>query len=216
MKVLNLYSGIGGNRKLWKDVEVTAVEYNQEIADIYSEYFPEDKMIIGDAHEYLLKHYKEFDFIWSSCPCQTHSKARFWGSVGDGKIQPAYPDAKLWQEIIFLRHFFKGKWVMENVRPYYEPFLLPDTEIGRHLFWSNFIIRTQGFEFQDADINRGTISDYQDLHGFEIKSRKINHRKDQILRNCVNPELGLYILEQAQGIIRAEKTNQGSLFNAEY
>ena len=26
MKVLNLYCGIGGNRKLWEDVEVTAVE----------------------------------------------------------------------------------------------------------------------------------------------------------------------------------------------
>ena len=32
MKVLNLYAGIGGNRKLWKDVEVTAVENNKEIA----------------------------------------------------------------------------------------------------------------------------------------------------------------------------------------
>jgi DNA (cytosine-5)-methyltransferase 1 len=209
MKVLNLYSGIGGNRKLWKDVDVTAVEYNEEIAAIYKEYFPNDNVVVGDAHEYLLKHYKEFDFIWCSTPCQTHSRARFWGSVGDkGKIKPAYPDAKLWQEIIFLKHFAKGKYVVENVKPYYEPFLPPDAEIGRHLFWSNFTIRTHGIEFTDADINRGNISDYQELHGFDIKSRKINHRKDQILRNCVNPDLGLYILEQAQGIIRAEKTDQ--------
>lgn len=212
MKVLNLYAGIGGNRKLWKDVDVTAVEYNEEIAAIYQEYFPEDKVIVGDAHEYLLKHYREFDFIWSSCPCQTHSRARFWGSVGDGKIKPAYPDAKLWQEIIFLKHFAKCKYVVENVKPYYEPFLLPDAEIGRHLFWSNFTIRTN-VDFMDADINRGNIESYQELHGFDIKDRKINHRKDQILRNCVNPELGLYILEQAQGIMRQEKTNQISLFN---
>ena len=32
MKILNLYAGIGGNRKLWKDVQVTAVELNSEIA----------------------------------------------------------------------------------------------------------------------------------------------------------------------------------------
>jgi len=32
MKVLNLYAGIGGNRKLWPDeCEVTAVENNEEI-----------------------------------------------------------------------------------------------------------------------------------------------------------------------------------------
>ena len=35
IKVLNLYAGIGGNRKLWKDVEVTAVEINEEIAGVY-------------------------------------------------------------------------------------------------------------------------------------------------------------------------------------
>lgn len=35
IKVLNLYAGIGGNRKLWKDVEVTAVEKNPQVADIY-------------------------------------------------------------------------------------------------------------------------------------------------------------------------------------
>ena len=36
-KVLNLFAGIGGNRKHWKDVEVTAIEYNEEIANVYKE-----------------------------------------------------------------------------------------------------------------------------------------------------------------------------------
>jgi len=71
MKVLNLYAGIGGNRKLWEDVDVTAVELNPDIAKIYQDFFPNDKVIVADAHKYLLKHYKEFDFIWSSPPCQT-------------------------------------------------------------------------------------------------------------------------------------------------
>ena len=78
-RILNLYAGIGGNRKLWTDCDVTAVEINPEIANIYQDLFPNDKVIIGDAHEYLINHFKEFDFIWASPPCPTHSRARFWG-----------------------------------------------------------------------------------------------------------------------------------------
>ena len=81
MKVLNLYAGIGGNRKLWEDVEVTAVENNAQIAKIYQDFFPDDKMVIADAHQYLLEHYKEFDFIWSSPPCPTHSRFNFLTKV---------------------------------------------------------------------------------------------------------------------------------------
>lgn len=64
MKILNLYAGIGGNRKLWgEDNEVTAIEYDENIAKIYQENFPNDKVIVTDAHEYLLEHFREFDFI---------------------------------------------------------------------------------------------------------------------------------------------------------
>ena len=60
MKILNLYAGIGGNRMLWSDEhEVTAVEYNENIAKVYKEQYPNDKVIIADAHQYLLDHYKE-------------------------------------------------------------------------------------------------------------------------------------------------------------
>lgn len=64
MKILNLFAGIGGNRKLWGDEhKVTAVEYNKSVANIYQEFYPKDKVIIKDAYKYLLKYYKEFDFI---------------------------------------------------------------------------------------------------------------------------------------------------------
>ena len=36
-KILNLYAGIGGNRKLWGDEhEITAVEYDEATADVYT------------------------------------------------------------------------------------------------------------------------------------------------------------------------------------
>jgi DNA (cytosine-5)-methyltransferase 1 len=131
LKILNAYCGIGGNRKLWgNDHEITAVELNPEIAKIYQDFFPNDKVVIGDAHEYLLKHFKEFDFIWSSPPCPTHSRARFWGWK---ETNPVFADMTLWQEILFLQHHFTGKYVVENVKPYYEPFLTAQ-ELGRHLF----------------------------------------------------------------------------------
>ncbi len=116
MKVLNLYAGIGGNRKLWKDVEVTAVENNKEIAKIYQDFFPDDKVIVADAHQYLLEHFKEFDFIWSSPPCYTHSKM----NLGTRHKKIRYPDMDLYQEIILLKQFFKSRWVVENVNPYYQ------------------------------------------------------------------------------------------------
>lgn len=116
LKVLNLYAGLGGNRKLWGGVQVTAVEIDPEIARFYQDQFPDDIVIIGDAHQYLLDHYSEFDAIWSSPPCPSHSRARFWASAsGKGRIKPIFPDMGLYQEILFLRHYFKGSWVVENV-----------------------------------------------------------------------------------------------------
>jgi DNA (cytosine-5)-methyltransferase 1 len=208
IKVLNNYCGLGGNRKKWpENVKVTAVEHNPEIAAIYQEYFPEDTVIVGDAHEYLLKHYKEFDFIWSSPPCPTHSRARFWGSKG-GTCGVAYPDWKLWQEILFLKHHCEKPYVVENVIPYYQGdvFIEPTIELERHLFWSNFKIRP--FDFGEAEQRINVTKPSDTVFGFNIADKKINHRKGQLLRNLVNPELGLYIFEQAQGIIRQEKTAQ--------
>ncbi len=102
MKILNLYACLGGNRYKWDevtDVDVTAVEWDEELARLYQERFPNDKVIVADAHQYLLDHYKEFDFIWSSPPCPTHSRARYWDIDSNGKI-PKYPDMKLYQKIL--------------------------------------------------------------------------------------------------------------------
>ena len=78
MEILNLYAGIGGNRKLWgNEHEITAVEYDENIAAIYKDFFPNDKVLVEDAHDYLLTHYEEYDFIWSSPPCPTHSQIRY-------------------------------------------------------------------------------------------------------------------------------------------
>jgi DNA (cytosine-5)-methyltransferase 1 len=191
MRVLNLYSGLGGNRKLWKNVEVTAIENNPKIAKFYQDHFPKDTVIITDAHQYLLEHYFEFDFIWSSINCPSHSRARFWASKGK-RYKPVFPDMKLYEEILFLEHYFEGKWCVENVKPFYVPLLKPSVIIERHLFWSNFFINL--IKLPKNRIFNGNIDVWQNVTGFDISKYEFTIRKDKILRNCVEPELGLHIL----------------------
>lgn len=211
MKILNLYSGIGGNRKLWGDEhQITAVEYRQDIADVYHHFFPNDKIVVADAHQYLLDHYKEFDFIWASPPCQTHSRAKLWGHKNSEKVKPEYPDMKLYQEILFLQHFYKGLWIIENVDPFYNPLIPASIKLGRHLFWSNFKITY--FKVKEADINKGTQKHWRELHGFDLSNFKFKSRKDQIYRNCVHPETGLHILNCAIGRYENEKIKPLTLF----
>ena len=202
LKVLNLYAGIGGNRKLWKDVDVTAVEINPEIAKIYQGFFPDDTVIVCDAHQFLLDHYDDgWDFIWSSPPCPTHSKIRNIAGVGRGQNKPVYPDVTLYQEIIFLNQIthsngckFKGKWVVENVISYYEPLIKP-IEIQRHYFWSNFHIARK--EFDCDRIHHCSIPVKQKELGVDLSKYNLDIRKDKILRNCVNPKLGLHVFKCA-------------------
>ena len=195
LKILNLYAGIGGNRKLWgNEHDITAVELNPDIANIYRDFFPDDKVIVGDAHQYLLDHFKEYDFIWSSPPCPSHSRARYWCRKNDNRVKTLYPDMKLYEEIIFLQHYFNGKFVVENVIGYYKPLIEPQ-EIGRHYFWANFKIPY--LEHQKSNINRGNIKSWQKHIGLSLEGKYIGQRKDQILRNCVEPELGKHILDCA-------------------
>ena len=198
MRILNAYCGIGGNRKLWGDEhEITAVEYNADIAAVYQDLYPNDTVVVGDAHEYLLKNYKEFDFIWSSPPCQSHSQIRICGTRR-GQCEAIYPDMKLWQEIIFLENYakFTCKYIVENVKPYYTPFVRQNLELGRHLFWSNFHI-----PFTDIKTDEiiGNISDGSTVFGMNLKKYNMPSvkYKKQILRNMVNPEVGKYILDRA-------------------
>lgn len=197
MKVLNLYSGLGGNRKKWPaDIEVTAVEYMPDIAAFYQDQYPQDTVIVGDAHQYLLDNYMNFDYIWSSVPCPDHSRARYWTSKGNPeKVKPTYVDARLYQEITLLDKYFAGQWVVENVKPYYDYWIKPTIELGRHAFWSNYVIPQ--YHAIDADIQAGKRSEWEALHGISLEGYKFQDRTDKLLRNCVHPDLGLHVFESA-------------------
>ena len=194
MKILNLYAGIGGNRALWADHQITAVEYDDQIAAVYADRFPDDRIVIQDAHQYLLDHYNEFDFIWTSPPCQSHSSFRQNIGVRYRGVKAVYPDMRLYQEIIFLQHNFKGKWVVENVKPYYDPLIKPSFTLQRHLFWSNFEVPEKHFD--SGVIRNAQIPDLQQLHNVDLSQYNIPNKR-QILRNCVIKEVGEWIIRHA-------------------
>ncbi len=199
MRILNLYAGLGGNRKLWEGHEIVAVEMDEKIANAYKRQFPGDILVIGDAHQYLLDHCDEFDMVWSSPPCQTHS--RMMKATRHKKRR--YTDMALYQEIIFLKHFYRGLWVVENVMPFYDPLIPPTISIGRHCFWRgseitrhhrmpnhpNFIKADSPEEVESMKKWLGIAYEGNIYYGK-------NHSPAQVLRNCVHPETGLFILNE--------------------
>lgn len=199
MKILNLYAGIGGNRKLWGDKhEITAVEINPKIAECYKNLFPNDVVIVDDAHDYLRKHFREFDFIWASPPCPTHSVLQL-SHINDENLQ--YPDMQLYQEILFLKHFYKGVFCIENVKPFYKPLIEPSFKIGRHYFWSkDFVLMPDFANYYSRDVSRDKKEDLAVTLGFKIADLE-NYGFDirKVLRNCVVPEIGKNIFEQLTG-----------------
>jgi len=208
-KVLNLYACLGGNRYKWTDCEVTAVELDEEAARLYQERFPNDTVIVADAHQYLLDHFKEFDFIWSSPPYPSHSKVRV-SQKSRENFNFIYPDLKLYEEIIFLDNFFDGKYVVENVTPYYEP-LIPAQKRGRHLYWTNFILPNNLNERKlngSLCLMENEINVLSEFHDYDFRKYKGKQRLDKMARNLVDYEAGLTIFNIARGIFDKPKTNQ--------
>lgn len=221
-KVLNLYACLGGNRYKWDevaeeagiDMQVTAVELDPELAKLYQERFPNDTVVVADAHQYLLDHYKEFKdgFVWASPPCPTHSRARYWGFGANGK-NPVYPDMKLYQEIIFLEHHFNGKYVVENVKPYYEPMFNP-IERDRHLYWTNFRLpnNVNARHFDGLCQTKNEVDKLCEFHDYDFRKYKGGQLLNKVARNLVDYEVGRTIFETALGIIRKKDVRQTELF----
>tara|TARA_R100001015_G_C4564035_1_gene123336 strand:- start:58 stop:717 length:660 start_codon:yes stop_codon:yes gene_type:complete len=219
MKILNLYACLGGNRYKWGDEhEITAVEWDKELARLYQERFPKDKVVVADAHQYLLDNFKEYDFIWSSPPCPTHSRLNFSfkgkRQKGDGTFKLKYPDMSLYQQVIFLDNFFDGKYVVENVIPYYQP-LIPAKKRGRHLYWTNFNLPNKLSGVKNPDftrLHRNHIKVMSEYHDYDFTKYKGKQPRKKIANNLVYYEDGKIILDTVMGIRNKQNINQAELF----
>ncbi len=213
MKILNLYACLGGNRYKWgDDHDITAVEWDEELARLYQYRFPKDKVIVADAHQYLLDHYKEFDFIWSSPPCPSHSRINISQYTRDNWT-PRYPDMALYQEVIFLDNYYKGQYVVENVIPFYEP-LIPAKKRGRHLYWCNFRLPNILSKRKNPDLSRtkNLIDAMSEFHDYDFRKYKGKQRMNKIARNLVDYEAGKTILDTAMGVMIKQDTKQTELW----
>lgn len=199
MRILVLYAGLGGTMNLIDDTkhDITNIELNPEIAKVLQERKPNQKVIINDAHEYLRLHCDEYDFIQASRPCQSHTPMM---KFTRHKLK-RYPDFGLYEEIVFLQHFYKGLWYVENVNPYYEPLIKPTVKILRHLFWSNFSIppminppKSPSNMMNLATVGQKKIMmDWLGIHYDKNIYYQGNHCPVQILRNCMHPLIGEHI-----------------------
>ena len=213
MKILNLYACLGGNRYKWnevkEDIEVTSVELDPELARLYQDRFPNDKVIVADAHQYLLDHFDNFDFVWSSPPCPTHSRLNSMILKNTGKVR--YPNMNLYQEIIILKKWFKGKYVVENVIPYYDP-LIKGEKRDRHMYWTNFKLPHNLKDRKKTDLNKISCKDLQKFHKIDLTDYKGKQNKLKIAKNLVDYEAGKTIFETMLGIVNKENINQTELF----
>jgi len=204
-----LYAGIGGNRKHWdgEKHDITNVEWDEDVAQVLRDKFPNDEVVVADAHEYLKENFQDFDFIWASPPCPTHSRMRKNLSIEVNGSDPVYPDMKLWQEILFLKGYFEGNWVVENVKTWYDPLIKPQ-ESGRHYFWSNFSIPRLENVNNGSDVqirNPDVMQDQQKEYGYDLSNYDVsNKKKKKMLNNCVHPKIG-------EVILKSRNKKQGSL-----
>lgn len=87
-----------------------------------------------------------------------------------------------------------GKWVVENVQSYYDPLIMPQI-IDRHYFWSNFYIpRTE--TSRSYNVTNATKEEHAEHFAIQLPEGTINQRK--LLRNAVDPRIGLHVLRAAQ------------------
>ena len=125
-----------------------------------------------------------------------------------------FPDMKLFEEILFLQYNFKGKYVVENVIPFYEP-LIAAKKRGRHLYWTNFNLPGNIGErkiFSNM-IETGNIKQLSEFHDYDFTKYKGEQRLNKIARNLVDYEVGKTILETVFGIERKQNVNQVSIFD---
>ena len=121
---------------------------------------------------------------------------------------------KLYQEILFLKHIYKGKYCVENVIPYYEP-LIPAKKRGRHLYWTNFNLPNTLNERNDIKGIIGKTNDIKKLskfHNYDFYKYKGKQSTSKIAKNLVDYEAGKTILETALGIINNNNKEQTKLF----
>ena len=196
--VLNAYAGIGGNRHLWpSDWRVTAVEIDERTAAEYARRYPDDTVLVEDAHEHVLTRALEYDAVWSSPPCPTHSRLAKVNASRWGKTLEV--DPRLMAEVAHLSAL-GGRFVVENVHTYYRPAILPDLVTDRHYYWMS------AAPVMMPPLDRVVIGTWQEsatadalaiAYGLPPLAKGTVPNRTRAMRNAVVPLEGLVVAQAA-------------------
>lgn len=200
LHVLNAYAGIGGNRHLWPtEWRVTAVELDPRVAAEYGRRYPDDVVLVEDAHIAVLERASDFDAVWTSPPCPTHSRL---ARVNASRYGTALvPDHRLLDEISSLRAA-GGLYVVENVHSYYRPPVLPDLVTDRHYYWMSKVPDMLAPLDRVVIGHWGGTTSSEELaraYGLPPLARGSVPRRDLAMRNAVAPLEGLQVAVAAFG-----------------
>jgi len=214
MKLLNLFAGIGGNRRTWSNYQITSVELDANICNLYQELYPQDTIINEDVFTFLRNknnNIDQYDLIWAS---PTHSHMQVFTRHNE-KLQPIPRLDQIIGLILWLQRNYKGKFVVENVIPWYgiiplDQYAIYNVVLDRHIFYSNFLIRKKEFKSRGSNghgkiggLMRMNLDQLLEFHQIPIEivpklfgKQSAHHDHLKILRNCCNYQLGQYILDE--------------------
>ncbi|MCE4607314.1 MAG: DNA cytosine methyltransferase [Desulfurococcales archaeon] len=199
IKILDLFAGMGGVAKgiqgyldkLGLDYEYIAVDIDPIVLKLHKEFNPKSIVIRRDAYSFTVDELMQYDFIWASPPCQSHSKLN--------AIRKRFnPDHRLWYLIHRLYNTYRP-FVVENVQLYYKPLFKPKTKIGRHLFWSNLPITDKcSIHLPYKELKMMNIHDLIEYHKVPTKILiGVSYmRKRKYLRNMVHYSISYCIMKQ--------------------
>ncbi len=109
---------------------------------------------------------------------------------------------KLYEEIILLDKFYKGKYCVENVIPFYEP-LIAAKKRGRHLYWTNFNLPNILSKRKSPEMKgSGSIERFSKFHNYDFYKYKGKQNRGKMSRNLVDYEAGKTIFETVLGIVK--------------
>lgn len=204
LRVLNAYAGIGGNRHLWPaEWKVTAVENDPRVAREYARRYPDDVVLVEDAHAHVMNRAHEYDARWSSPPCPTHSRLAI--NVARRKGVEPEPDPRLWAEIEHLREL-GGMYVVENVHTYYVPPIAPDVVTERHYYWVSCapMMLSPMSVLPVSGRRVGLTADaIAESYGLPLLQAGSVRDRRKAMRNAVVPAEGLLIAEAAFSLVHA-------------
>ena len=178
LKILDLFCGLGGVARGFQtfliengiDFEYYAIDVDDRILKAHKVLNPRSIVIKRDAYSFSDEELCNYDFIWASPPCETHSIVGTWRR----KIS-VDPDMRLYELIDRLYDLGKP-FVVENVKPYYKPPIRPTSRANRHVLWSNLEIppiKVNLPTFTSVKNKIDTLARYHEIHDKVNKVRKI-------------------------------------------